>query len=234
MLDDGAMADLSVFFKVVNARNCPLYEADQWFILTSQALRILGGHPACLLLAREVTGLVFTLEAGLESGFAEERKNTYTCGGCTGLIKFQIAEPPEGLTGQAEEHGREGGSDFQRESAREQERRGGSVISGLLEEISPTELLQFFHMHQKTGKLLLQVPSGVGRVAFREGTIIGAKFGEQENKDAVFALLGEHKGRFSFAAGIPPSLQEVEGIGDFMMLLMEGIKRLDEGKGERD
>jgi hypothetical protein len=226
------MTDFSVSFRVVNARNCPLYEADQWFILTSQALRILGGHPTCLLMAREVTGLVITLTEGMENGFAEERKNTYTCGGCTGLIKFQIDDLPEGLVRKSDEHGREAVSDYQRESAREQERKGGSVISGLLEEISPTELLQFFHMHQKTGKLLLHVPSGVGRVAFREGAIIGAKFGERENKDAFFALLGEHKGRFSFVSGIPPSLQEVEGIGDFMMLLMEGIKRLDEGKGE--
>lgn len=119
---------------------------------------------------------------------------------------------------------------MQRDLGRDSEKKG-SVISGFLEEISPTELFQFFHMHQKTGKLLLHVPDGVGRVAFREGAIIGAKYGDQEGKDAIFALLGQHKGRFSFSSGIPASLLEVEGIGDFMMLLMEGIKRLDEAKG---
>ena len=226
------MTEFLVSFKVVNARNCPLYEAGQWFQLTSQALRVSAGQPACLLLVREVTGMLVALMSAAENNFAEERANVYTCGGCTGLIKFQIEDPPEGLEKKTGDQFRETGSDFQREPGREPEKKGGNAISGLLEEISPTELLQFFHMHQKTGKLLLHVPDGLGRVAFREGAIIGAKFGEKENKEAVFALLGEHKGRFSFAAGIPPALQEVEGIGDFMMLLMEGIKRLDEGKVE--
>ena len=230
LLDDGCMPEFSVAFRVVNARKCPFYEADQWFVLTSQAVRVPAGHPACLILVREMTGLLFPLMEGGASGFVEERKNVYTCGGCTGLIKFQIEDQPAEPERTVGDAGREAGIDLHREPAREPEKKG-SVISGLLEEISPTELFQFFHMHQKTGKLLLQVPAGVGRVAFREGAIIGAKFGDLENKDAVFALLGEHRGRFSFSAGIPPTLHEVEGIGDFMMLLMEGIKRLDESKG---
>jgi hypothetical protein len=227
------MTDFSVSFRVINALNCPFYEVNDWFILTSQALRVLAGQPSCLILVREVTGLLFTLESGKESGFAEERKKIFNCGGCTGLIKFQIEDLPEGQEKKSADPVRETGPDVSPgNSAREAEKKSGSVISGLLEEISPSELLQFFHMHQKTGKLLLHLPSGVGRVAFREGAIIGAKFEEKENREAIFALLRERKGRFSFVAGIPPSLQEVEGIGDFMMLLMEGIKRLDEGKGE--
>ena len=65
-------------------------------------------------------------------------------------------------------------------------------------------------------------------MAFRDGAIIGAKFMEHENKEAVFALLRENQGRFNFVKGIPSSLLEVEEIGDFMMLLMEGIKQMDE------
>jgi hypothetical protein len=226
------MMEFSVHFRVVNVRNCPYYEEHDWFNLTSQALLVPAGHPSCLILVRTCTGLMVDLLPGAESGFVEERKNIYTCGGCTGLIRFQIEEPSGDLERGAELPSRESGAELNRESSREADRKGGSVLSGLLEEISPSELLQFFHMHQKTGKLLLHVPNGVGRVAFREGAIIGAKFGEQENKEAIFALLGEHRGRFSFASGIPPSLREVEEIGDFMMLLMEGIKRLDEDKGE--
>lgn len=227
------MTDISVSFRVINARNCPFYEVSDWFDLTDQALQVPAGRPSCLVLVREVTSLLFTLDSGAESGFVEERKNLYSCGGCTGLIKFQIEDRPDVLVKKSADSVREAGPDFSRvDPAREAEKKGGSVLSGLLEEISPSELFQFFHMHQKTGKLLLHVPAGVGRVAFREGVIIGAKFEEKENKEAFFALLGEHKGRFSFVSGIPPSLQEVEGIGDFMMLLMEGIKRLDEGRGE--
>ncbi|HBI14896.1 MAG TPA: hypothetical protein DDY20_05190 [Desulfobulbaceae bacterium] len=227
------MTNSSVSFRVINARNCPFYEVNDWFILTSKALRVPAGYPSCLILVREITGLLLTLSSGEESGFAEERKNIYNCGGCTGLIKFQIEDPPDGQENKSADPLRETGPDFsQGDSAREAEKKGGSVISGLLEEASPSELFQFFHMFQKTGKLLLYVPSGVGRVAFREGAIIGAKFEEKENEEAIFALLDEHRGRFSFVAGIPASLREVKGIGDFMTLLMEGIKRLDENKGE--
>lgn len=227
------MTDISVSFRVINARNCPFYEVSDWFDLTDQALQVPAGRPSCLVLVREVTSLLFTLESGAENGFVEERKNLYSCGGCTGLIKFQLEDRPEELVKKSADSVREAGPDSSRvDPAREAEKKGGSVLSGLLDEISPSELFQFFHMHQKTGKLLLHVPAGVGRVAFREGVIIGAKFEEKENTEAFFALLGEYKGRFSFVAGIPPSLQEVEGIGDFMMLLMEGIKRLDEGRGE--
>lgn len=105
------------------------------------------------------------------------------------------------------------------------------AVSGQLSEISPAELLQFFHMYQKTGRLVLDVTGGIGRVAFREGTIIGAKFMEHEDKEAVFALLREHQGMFTFVNGIPQALLEVDEIGDFMMLLMEGVKRMDEGEG---
>jgi uncharacterized repeat protein (TIGR04076 family) len=227
------MTDFSVSFRVISARNCPFYEVNDWFILTSKALRVPAGHPSCLVLVREVTGLLLTLESGVESRFIEQRKNIFNCGGCTGLIKFQIEDLPEGQEKRSTDPVRETGPDFSLgDSAREAERKDGSVLSGLLEEISPSELFQFIHMHQKTGKLLLYVPSGVGRVAFREGSIIGAKFEEKENENAIFSLLDEHKGHFSFVAGIPASLQEVEGIGDFMTLLMEGIKRLDENTGE--
>ena len=112
-----------------------------------------------------------------------------------------------------------------------EEKHDGIVVSGQLSEISPSELMQFFHMHQKTGKLVMDVATGVGRVAFREGAVIGAKYMEYEDKDAFFALLREHHGRFSFVNGIPDALLEVDNIGDFMMILMEGIKMMDEDEG---
>ncbi len=83
-------------------------------------------------------------------------------------------------------------------------------------------------MHQKTGKLLLDIPSGTVRVAFRDGEIIGARYGDHEDKDAIFSILGEKKGVFRFVSGIPDSLMEVDSLGDFMMILMDGLKRLDE------
>lgn len=228
------MNDLSVALKVVSERNCPYYAADDLFVLTSQAVHVPIGYPSCLILVREMTNFLFnTIMPATGKGFEELVGEIYNCGGCTGLIKFQIDDNPEALLS--------GGNVFSVEEAKEtgnaeaaakqRGKREGAVVSGKLSEISPSELMQFFHMYQKTGKLVLDVASGTGRIAFREGGIIGAKFLEHVDKEAVFALLRENQGTFNFVSGIPPSLLEVEGIGDFMMLLMEGIKRMDEEEG---
>ena len=222
------MTEFSVAFKVINERGCPLYDAEDVFVLSGQAVSLPDGHAACLVLVRELTSLLFALAPEAESGFARQRSEVYTCGGCTGLIKFQITELPEKREGVEEQKGAEEAG-IPRKLGRERGKKATGTFSGTLEEISPSELLQFFHMHQKTGKLLLHVPGGVGRVAFREGGIIGAKYGDLEDKEAIFALLGENQGRFIFQFGIPGSLKVVEEIGDFMMIIMEGIKRLDEG-----
>jgi hypothetical protein len=198
------------------------------FVLSGQAVRLPGGNSACLVLIRELTSLLFSLASDADSGFAQQRSEVYTCGGCTGLIKFQITELPEDQQEEEEKEGSEY-TGIPKKIAHVREKKSAGTFSGTLADISPSELLQFFHMHQKTGKLLLHVPDGIGRVAFREGGIIGAKFGELEGRDAIFALLAESEGRFTFQFGIPPSLQVVDEIGDFMMIIMEGIKRLDEG-----
>ena len=228
------MNDLSVALEVVNERNCPYYAADDLFVLTSQVVQVPICHPSCLILVREMMNLLFnTIMPAAGTGFEELASESYNCDGCMGLIKFQIDDNPEALLS--------GGNVLPVEDAKASENAGaaakqrvkieGSVISGQLSEISPSELMQFFHMYQKTGKLVLDVASGTGRVAFREGGIIGAKFLEHIDKEAIFALLRENQGTFNFVSGIPSSLLEVEGIGDFMMLLMEGIKRMDEAEG---
>ncbi len=227
------MDNFSAAFKIINERNCPFYAVDEWFILNPQSVRVPSGLPSCLILVREFTNILFSIAPDAENGFSEKRKEVFTCGGCTGLIKFQIDDLPE----ESEEVVQE--PKYAPEESRKDVRRGkpkksGVVASGSLEEISPSELLQFFHMHQKTGKLLLDVPSGTARVAFREGAIIGARYQDMENKDAVFKILGVKSGKFSFVSGIPESLMEVDDIGDFMMVLMEGLKRLDETGTEKN
>jgi hypothetical protein len=220
------MKNFFAAFTVTYERSCPFYKVGDGFVLTGQSVRLPAGCAACLILVREFTSLLFVLARHGDGDSGGPGGESYSCGGCTGLIKYQIVDSPAGP--------KPGEHDFaaerNREMDSEKERKNRAIVSGGLDGISPLELLQFFHMHQKTGKLLLQVPGGPGRVAFREGAVIGARFAEKEGKEAIFSLLGEHKGRFSFMPGIPASLTEVEEIGDFMMLLMEGIKRLDEQK----
>ena len=69
-------------------------------------------------------------------------------------------------------------------------------------------------MHQKTGVLSLDLPKGRGKVAFREGCIINASYGETVNQEAIFSILGEKKGLYRFTSGLSPSemrAAEIEG-----------------------
>ncbi len=108
-----------------------------------------------------------------------------------------------------------------------------SCMSGRIDAIVPAELFQIFHMHQKTGVLTLDFFGGHGKVAFREGCIINAEYGDLRSEEAIFKILGEKKGLYRFTTGLSPKDMRAAEIGDFMMLLMEGVKRVDEEQERR-
>lgn len=107
-----------------------------------------------------------------------------------------------------------------------------SCMSGRIDEIVPAELFQIFHMHQKTGVLAMDLSGGEGKISFREGCIINAKYGQLTNEEAIFEMLSEKSGLYRFTTGLSPQEMRAAEIGDFMMLLMEGVKRVDEESGE--
>lgn len=107
-----------------------------------------------------------------------------------------------------------------------------SCMSGRLDEVAPAELFQVFHMHQKTGVLSMNLHSGKAKVSFREGCIINAHYNGKVHEAAIFAILAEKKGFYRFTTGLSPVEMKAAEIGDFMMLLMEGVKRIDEAHPE--
>lgn len=200
------MTQFSAVFDIIDQRGCPFYNVDDRMILTDKAIALPVGRPSCLILVRAVTELLFQLLPAATMDFVEFQDTVFTCGGCTGLVKFKLGS-------QIEE---DGGND------------GEPVVTGRIDAILPAELLQVFHMHQKTGKLLLDMESGTARVTFREGAVIAARFEELDNQEAVYAMLSERKGYFRFVPGLPDSMMKSREIGDFMMILMEGLRRIDE------
>ena len=204
------MSDFCAQFRVVEERNCPLYTQGNGFILTRQSVEFVPGKPSCLILIRELTGLLGQLFPFMATGFADFKEDIFTCGGCTGLIKFQLADPPLALEPMVHK------ADSQ------------AVMSGRIEAILPAELLQVFHMHQKTGRLIMNLAGKAARVTFREGGLLAARFEDLDNHEAVYAILSEKQGDFRFVPGLPESLMQAREIGDFMMILMEGLKRMDE------
>ena len=203
-------------FEITHVRSCPIYSQEDCFILTDKAVELPLGRSACLLLVRELTGLLFALLPQASSGFISEQKTIFTCGGCTGLIKFRLTDKPV--------------ADRLLAQAAAIPVNGSSVISGRIEAIVPAELLQVFHMHQKTGRLIMNFGDKSARVTFREGGLLAARFDDLDNQEAVYAMLSEKKGEFHFLPGLPEALMTAREIGDFMMILMEGLRRLDEGE----
>jgi len=200
------MTKFAAVFNIVDQRGCPYYNIDERMVLTDTAVNLPVGRPSCLILVRAMTELLFQLLPASTMDFAEYRDTVFSCGGCTGLVKFKLANQNE-ETGEVE---------------------GEPVVTGQLDALSPAELLQVFHMHQKTGKLLLDMASGTARVTFREGAVIAARFEELDNQEAIYAMLAEREGYFRFVPGLPESMMKSREIGDFMMILMEGLRRLDE------
>ncbi|PIE57749.1 MAG: hypothetical protein CSA33_06790 [Desulfobulbus propionicus] len=208
------MTRFNVTFQVTEERRCPFYSVGDAFQLNDQCVSLPLGKPSCLILIRELTSLLFSLVTLNEEALQKKRKESFTCGGCTGLIKFHLGDKSAAAGGQAVVSKAAEGD--------------GAVITGQLDAILPAELLQVFHMHQKTGHLLMEVQGGSARVTFREGGLLAARYGELDNQQAVYALLAEKSGTFRFIPGLPDSLMQAREIGDFMMILMEGLRRLDE------
>lgn len=107
-----------------------------------------------------------------------------------------------------------------------------ACMSGWIREMPPAELFQIFHMNQKTGVLALDLSKGEAKVSFREGCVINAQYRDKTNQEAIFAILKEKDGRYTFTTGLSPEEMRAGEIGDFMMLLMEGIKRVDESNDD--
>ncbi len=103
-----------------------------------------------------------------------------------------------------------------------------SGMVGRLSEMPPSELFQALNINQKTGVLNLHLPKGVANVFFREGNLISARYDNKNGKDAFFEILKEKRGRFKFTPGLSPEQMGSEELGDFMWLLMEGVRRMDE------
>jgi CRP-like cAMP-binding protein len=109
-----------------------------------------------------------------------------------------------------------------------------SGMIGNLAEIPAEALFQTLNMNSKTGILTItDLSKGTARFSFRQGALIKAKYGEYVGDLAFYQILKEKSGRFRFTPGIAPEDFSTPEIGFFMKLLMEGMRRLDEGKPQK-
>jgi len=104
-----------------------------------------------------------------------------------------------------------------------------SGMTGKLSEMPPAELFQTLNVNQKTGVLTLKLPNQESAyLSFREGELVRAKYNEKEGEEAFFELLKIREGRFKFLPGLSSEEMESHEVADFMHLLMEGLRKIDE------
>lgn len=109
--------------------------------------------------------------------------------------------------------------------------RSGNItsgMSGVLDEIGVVELFQLINSSQKTGVVELLLSDAKGGVVFNEGEIVYARYKELRNKEALFALLAQKSGHFTYTKGVPPALEKAQPLGGFMGIIMEAVQYIDE------
>ncbi len=109
--------------------------------------------------------------------------------------------------------------------------RTGKITSGMtgkIEEIAVVDLMQLVNLSKKTGGVEFRLDKGKALVFFNQGEIIHASYQEQRNKEAIFAILNEKEGIFTYKKGLPGVLEKSPPIGDFTALLMAGLQKIDE------
>lgn len=103
-----------------------------------------------------------------------------------------------------------------------------SSLAGQLSEIPPTDLFQTFNINQKTGVLTLKLSRGAAQLSFREGRLVDVEYGDKRGEEAFFDLLKLKEGRFKYLPGLSPEKMAASEIGDFMYLIIEGLRRIEQ------
>jgi len=97
---------------------------------------------------------------------------------------------------------------------------------GDLGDVTLPDLLQLLGMNHRTGSLGITTPSGTGEVRLVEGEVVDAVYRRVEGKKALYRLLREQQGSFSFSSTAPTALQRIREPSH--MLVLEGLRQLDE------
>ena len=99
-------------------------------------------------------------------------------------------------------------------------------FSGYLSEFALLDVIQLVDLAQKSGVLSLTFADETGRIDFSRGEMRSATFGAIENEEAVYRMLEQREGSFSFQQRQVdrPRRMRLNNAA----ILMEGCRRLDE------
>lgn len=105
-----------------------------------------------------------------------------------------------------------------------------SGMVGQLSDIGTVELCQLINSSQKTGKLQIEDQDKRVIATFNEGELVDIDAGAVTGKEAFYRMLSLDKGRFKFTQGLTAAEKQLDVIGGFMGMLLEGMKKIDDQK----
>jgi len=232
-LEKSALDEIASYFKTANFRKNDIIlrkgeRGDKFFVILSGKVDIVGDYGVVItsLGKGEVFGEMSLLTGNPVSAkarAAEDTKAIFMHGNYFRMILTRFSPLQHYFTRLLVKRL------AQSNLARSKEAAAG--MTGSISEISVPELLQALNMSQKTGILILTLPGGTARILLRDGQLIQAKYVNWTGQEAVFNVLREKRGDFKFKPGLQPKDMELPKIGEFMFLLMEGMRRMDDEDG---
>jgi two-component system chemotaxis response regulator CheY len=103
-----------------------------------------------------------------------------------------------------------------------------SGFSGSLDTLPIQDLIQILHASRKTGHLRLARGAEEAGLHFTDGELRHAWTRNEQGETAFYGILGWKEARFSFDSGVRPPEESLSGAT--MPMLLEGLRRLDEGR----
>ncbi|MDM8535530.1 cyclic nucleotide-binding domain-containing protein [Desulfobacterales bacterium HSG17] len=105
-----------------------------------------------------------------------------------------------------------------------------SGMTGNLFEIPPAELFQSLNVNQKSGTVELSFSNKTAIICFKDGELVRAEYDSKLGTEAFFNIIKQTNGRFKFSSELSEKDKKSPALGEFMWLLMEGVRKIDEAK----
>jgi hypothetical protein len=101
------------------------------------------------------------------------------------------------------------------------------ALTGQLNDLSLSELIEFFCNQRKTGRLKVDYALAPGVFFIKEGELVDAKIGSLDGAEAIYFSLTLPSAAFDFSAGIQSSRRTINE--PWTRVVLEGLRRIDEG-----
>ncbi len=99
-------------------------------------------------------------------------------------------------------------------------------IQGRLKDMGLADIIQVFHMQNKTTAIRVGSEQGYGMVYMRGGKVVHATYRDLAGEEAFYHLIGWGDGDFEVETNLASPETTIHS--DVEHLLLEGVKRIDE------